>query len=88
MRLFETILTIKKIRIQIPDKNGKLDDVILGFDNISDYLGDGNSHLFGSTVGRVASRISYATISIDGITYNLTTNDGPHHNDVKYTKVC
>ena len=86
MRLLETVLTIKIF--QVPDKNGKLDDVVLGFDNISDYLGDANSHLFGSTIGRVASQISYANISSDGITYNLTNNDGLHHSDLKYIKVC
>ena len=58
-----------------------MDDIVLGFDNIADYLGDQTRHLFGSTLGRVASQITNAKFSIDGRKYNLTKNNGNHHYD-------
>ena len=65
-----------------------MDDVVLGFDNIADYLGSNQKrHLFGSTIGRVSSQISNSKFSIDDITYNLTKNDGNHHYDGSSAKV-
>lgn len=43
--------------IQVPDKNGKVEDIVTGFDNIEGYLGTQN-RFFGATVGRNANRIA------------------------------
>ena len=57
----------------IPDKSGKLDDVVLGHDNLAGYIG-GNTW-FGATVGRVANRIGGGTITVDGKEYSLEKNN-------------
>lgn len=62
--------------VNVPDKNGKLEDVVLGFDNLKQYQ-DPNP-CFGATIGRFANRIKQGTFVIDSITYNLDTNDGKH----------
>jgi aldose 1-epimerase len=59
-----------------PDRDGKLDDVVLGFDNLKDYL-ERNPH-FGATVGRVANRIAKGKFTLDGQEYTLAINNGPH----------
>ena len=56
-----------------PDKNGKFESIVLGFDSLKSYVGRDNS-LFGSTVGRVANRISNAKFQLDGKEYKLTSN--------------
>ena len=56
-----------------PDKEGKPESIVLGFDSLRPYTGRENS-LFGSTVGRVANRISNATFHLDGKEYKLTAN--------------
>lgn len=58
----------------IPDKNGKWDDVILGFDKIDDYLA-ANEKYYGAVVGRVCGRIGAGQFSINGTTYSLSNND-------------
>ena len=64
--------------LHLPDKRGELDDVVLGFDNLEDYLSNNNFY-FGSVVGRVANRIKYAQFTLDGQEYNLAANTSPHH---------
>ena len=60
----------------VPDKNGKLGDVVLGFDGLKGYLG---SHpYFGSTVGRYANRIAKGKFTLDGKEYTLAINNGPN----------
>ncbi len=63
--------------LHVPDRRGKLDDVVLGFDNLQQY--ETESPYFGATVGRVAFRISHGKFTLDGKPYNLTLNNGPHH---------
>ncbi|XP_056168910.1 uncharacterized protein LOC115688124 [Syzygium oleosum] len=58
----------------LPDKNGKLDDVVLGFDSVNDYKND--SAYFGSVVGRVANRIANAQFTLNGTRYKLIPNEG------------
>jgi aldose 1-epimerase len=64
-------------RLLAPDRQGRLADVVLGFDNLRAYL----SHpgYFGSVVGRVAGRISNAQFSLDEKPYELASNDPPNH---------
>ena len=63
--------------IRVPDRNGKLDDVVLGFDTMDGYLG--NHPYFGAVVGRYGNRIAKGQFTLDGKTYQLATNNGPNH---------
>jgi aldose 1-epimerase len=58
----------------VPDKDGKLGDVVLGFDNIKQYETD--SPYFGTIAGRVANRIAKGTYVVDGVTYHAAINNG------------
>lgn len=58
----------------VPDKNGKMDDVVFGFDNVAGYESKGNGY-FGATVGRVANRIAGGKFTLDGKEYKLEKND-------------
>ncbi|WP_228519037.1 aldose epimerase family protein [Flavobacterium sp. LC2016-12] len=59
--------------IVTPDKKGKMSSVVLGFDSLSQYAGKDNS-LMGSTVGRVANRISNKKFTLDGQEYTLSSD--------------
>src|SRR5215475_6621650 len=60
----------------VPDRSGKNSDVVLGFDNLTAYLGD--HPFFGATVGRYGNRIAKGKFSIDGKEYSLFLNNGPN----------
>jgi aldose 1-epimerase len=62
--------------IHVPDKNGKMADVALGFDSLKGYLG--KSPFFGAVAGRVANRIAKGKFSLDGKDYTLAVNNGPN----------
>ena len=62
--------------IRAPDRSGRLDDVVLGFDSLAGYLKD--SPYFGAIVGRYANRIAHGQFSLDGKTYRLASNNGPN----------
>lgn len=62
--------------LQVPDKEGKLGDVCLGFDTLEPYL-KGHPY-FGCITGRVANRIAKGKFSIDGKDYTLAVNNGPN----------
>ncbi len=63
--------------IQFPDKNGKMGELVIGFDELSKYL---EPHPYiGSTVGRVANRISNAQFELAGRHYTLDKNHNGHH---------
>jgi len=66
------------VNLMVPDKHGALADVVLGFDDVSGYEGDGNQY-FGCTVGRVANRIAGASFTLNDTSYELAKNDGEHH---------
>ncbi len=62
--------------IEAPDRNGEVDDVVLGFDDLNGYLG---AHpYFGATVGRVANRVAKGKFTLNGKEYTLATNNGPN----------
>jgi len=63
--------------LDAPDRSGKLDDVVLGFDSLGGYLG--KEPFFGATVGRVGNRIAKGRFTLDGKAYQLAVNDGPNH---------
>jgi len=62
------------VLLSVPDKNGQCGDIVLGFDNITDY--EDKSPYFGCIVGRYGNRIADATFDIDGQTYTLAANNG------------
>lgn len=64
------------VSIMTPDKNGKMTDVVLGFDNIDDYINVPSD--FGATIGRYANRIGDGKITIDGKEIQLPQNNGSH----------
>ncbi len=68
-----TIIT----ELHVPDRNGQLGDVVLGFDKLEGYLAD--HPYFGCTVGRFANRIAGGRFDLDGKTYKLAVNNGPNH---------
>ncbi len=63
--------------IRIPDKNKVPGDVVLGFDNLEDYLGE--HPYFGAIVGRFANRIDKGQFTLEGKEYTLAQNNGPNH---------
>jgi aldose 1-epimerase len=60
--------------IQLPDKNGNLTDVVLGYDSAKDYVG--GKGFYGSTVGRFGNRIAKGKFTLDGKEYQLSINNG------------
>jgi len=72
------ILTLGCIiaRLEVPDRDGKLANVVLGMDSLSGYLH--RSPHFGAIAGRFANRIARGRFAIDGIEYRLDTNSGPN----------
>ncbi|KDP33182.1 hypothetical protein JCGZ_13447 [Jatropha curcas] len=61
----------------VPDKKGEVDDIVLGFDSIEEYM-KGNAPYFGCIVGRVANRIKEGKFSLEGVDYSLAVNNGPN----------
>lgn len=59
----------------VPDKNGKLEDIVLGFDDVDGYIKNGNVY-FGATIGRFGNRIAEGRFELDGTTYQVPQNDG------------
>ena len=64
------------VSIMVPDKDGTMKDVALGFDSIDDYVNIDNN--FGATIGRYGNRIANGKITVDGVEYNLPQNNGNH----------
>lgn len=62
------------ISLLLPDKYGKLADIVLGYDTIKEYKNDSSN--FGATVGRVANRIAGAQFTLNGTLYKLVANEG------------
>src|SRR4051812_29320583 len=62
--------------IDVPDREGKASDVVLGFDQLSGYLA-GHPY-FGAAVGRVANRVARGAFTLDGKDYKLAVNNGPN----------
>lgn len=65
------------VSLTAPDRNGKFEDVVLGYDSLEGYIND--KSYFGSIVGRYGNRIGKGKFSIDGNNYQLTINDGENH---------
>ena len=63
--------------LHVPDRAGRLADVVLGFDSVDQYVK--SNPYFGAIVGRVANRIMNARFDLDGRSFALEPNDKPHH---------
>ena len=63
--------------IRVPDRSGRFDDVVLGFDALDPYVTQ--QAYFGAVVGRYGNRIARGQFTLDGQTYKLATNNGPNH---------
>ncbi len=60
----------------VPDKHGKLGDIVLGYDNLQGYID--KTPYFGALIGRYGNRIGGAKFTLEGQTYTLATNNGPN----------
>jgi len=65
------------VSLKVPDRLGKLRDVVLGYDDLAGYVKD--KDFFGATVGRYGNRIGAGKFALDGKTYQLDVNNGPNH---------
>ena len=64
------------VSVMVPDKDGQMRDVVLGFDSIQDYISKPSD--FGATIGRYANRINQGQFTLDGVEYQLPRNNYGH----------
>jgi aldose 1-epimerase len=65
------------VSLKVPDRQGRMADVVLGYDDASGYQ-KGKAY-YGATIGRYGNRIAKGKFTLNGVTYTLATNDGPNH---------
>ncbi|UCD38923.1 MAG: galactose mutarotase, partial [Fidelibacterota bacterium] len=65
------------VSLKVPDKDGKMGDVVLGYETLREYVED--NPYFGAVVGRYGNRIGGAKIVLDGVEYPLAANDDENH---------
>jgi len=65
------------VSLKVPDRNGKMDDVVLGFNDLDSYL-KGHPY-FGAIVGRYGNRIAKGRFTLNGFEYKLAVNNGENH---------
>jgi len=65
------------VSLEVPDRDGKQGDVVLGYDNLAGYIK--NNPYFGALIGRYGNRIAKGRFTLDGKRHQLTINDGPNH---------
>jgi aldose 1-epimerase len=65
------------VNLLVPDKNGKMIDVAIGFDSYKGFR-DSKEPYFGALIGRYGNRIAKGKFSLDGVTYKLPLNNGPN----------
>ncbi len=66
------------VSLEVPDKDGNVSDITLGYDTLDEYVKN-NSPYLGATVGRYANRIGGAKFVLNGVEYKLAANDGNNH---------
>ena len=64
------------VSVMVPDKDGQMRDVVLGFDSIQDYISKPSD--FGASIGRYANRINQGKFTLDGVEYQLPRNNYSH----------
>lgn len=62
------------VSLRAPDRNGKSDDIVLGYDSLDKYIA--KTAYFGAIIGRYANRIAHGSFQLDGKTYSIPKNDG------------
>ena len=65
------------VSLKVPDRAGKFDDVLLGFDDLGTYETD--THYIGQVIGRYANRIAGGRFTLNGVEYKLAVNNGENH---------
>jgi len=65
------------VSLEVPDRDGNLADITLGYDALDGYIA--NNPYFGAIVGRYGNRIAKGSFTLDGVPYQLATNDGENH---------
>ena len=65
------------VSLKVPDKSGKLGDIVLGYGSVADY--EKHTSFFGALIGRYGNRIGKAKFSVGGKQYTLTANNGENH---------
>ena len=65
------------VSLKVPDRNGKFDDVVLGFNDLDSYLKPGP--YFGALIGRYGNRIAKGRFTLNGVEYKLAVNNGENH---------
>src|SRR5210317_385260 len=65
------------VAVTVADRNGNLEDVILGYDSLADYIN--GSNYFGCIAGRYANRIAGGRFKLNEVPYHLAQNDGGNH---------
>jgi aldose 1-epimerase len=66
------------VSLKVPDRNGKFDDVVLGFNDLDTYLTK-NDPYFGAIIGRYGNRIAKGRFTLNGVEYKLAVNNGENH---------
>jgi aldose 1-epimerase len=66
--------------IKVPDRNGAMADIVLGFDTVEPYRSSVKKPYLGATLGRYAGRIADGRFTLDGVEHVLAKNNGPNHN--------
>jgi aldose 1-epimerase len=65
------------VSLKTPDRDGKLADVVMGYDDVAGY--ENGKAYFGGTIGRYGNRIGKGQFNLNGTTYHLATNNGVNH---------
>ena len=65
--------------LSVPDRDGKLADIVLGYDSVEQYINAVDKPYFGAIVGRYGNRIAKGMFALDGSEYDLATNNGENH---------
>ncbi|MHC4531992.1 MAG: aldose epimerase family protein, partial [Planctomycetota bacterium] len=63
--------------LHAPDRDGKLDDIVLGYETLDEYIAD--SPYFGALIGRCGNRVGKAKFTLEGIEYTLAANNDENH---------
>jgi len=66
------------VSLKVPDRNGKFDDVVLGFNDLESYLTKNDPYM-GALIGRYGNRIAKGRFTLNGVEYKLAVNNGENH---------
>ncbi len=72
-----TTFGARVVSLKTKDRNGKMGDVVLGYDDVGGYVNDTKTY-FGAVPGRYANRIANGRFSLEGHAYSVSVNDGPN----------